>query len=39
MPAQVDLVVAHELGHVKQRDLARGMLWVAIVAPAGDVPW
>jgi STE24 endopeptidase len=34
-PAQVDLVVAHELAHVKQRDLARGMLWVAIVAPAG----
>jgi STE24 endopeptidase len=34
-PAQVDLVVAHELAHVKQRDLARGMLWVAIVAPPG----
>jgi STE24 endopeptidase len=34
-PAQVDLIVAHELGHVKHRDLARGMLWVAIVAPAG----
>ena len=34
-PGQVDLVVAHELGHVKQRDLARGMLWVAIVAPPG----
>ena len=32
-PEQVRLVVAHELGHVKQRDLARGMLWVAIVAP------
>jgi STE24 endopeptidase len=32
---QVELVVAHELAHVKQRDLARGMLWVAIVAPAG----
>jgi STE24 endopeptidase len=30
---QVRLVVAHELGHVKHRDLARGMLWVAIVAP------
>ena len=27
--------MAHELGHVKQRDLARGMLWVAIVAPGG----
>jgi Zn-dependent protease with chaperone function len=34
-PAQVRLVVAHELGHVKHRDLARGMLWVAIVAPFG----
>jgi STE24 endopeptidase len=33
--AQVKLVVAHELGHVKHRDLARGMLWVAIVAPPG----
>ena len=32
-PEQVRLVVAHELGHVKHRDLARGMLWVAIVAP------
>ena len=32
---QVRLIVAHELGHVKHRDLARGMLWVAIVAPAG----
>jgi STE24 endopeptidase len=31
-PAEVDLVVAHELAHVEQRDLARGMLWVAIVA-------
>jgi STE24 endopeptidase len=30
---QVRLVVAHELGHVKHRDLQRGMLWVAIVAP------
>ena len=30
---QVRLVVAHELGHVKHRDLGRGMLWVAIVAP------
>jgi STE24 endopeptidase len=34
-PAQVELIVAHELGHVKHRDLARGMLWVAIVAPPG----
>jgi STE24 endopeptidase len=34
-PAQVDLVVAHELAHVKQRDLARGMVWVAIAALPG----
>ena len=34
-PAQVRLVVAHELGHVKHHDLPHGLLWVAIVAPAG----
>ena len=34
-PAQVRSVVAHELGHVHNRDLPRGLLWVAIVAPAG----
>jgi STE24 endopeptidase len=34
-PAQVELVVAHELAHVKQRDVTRGMLWVAIVAAPG----
>jgi STE24 endopeptidase len=34
-PAQVRLVVAHELGHVKHRDVLRGILWVALVAPAG----
>jgi STE24 endopeptidase len=34
-PAQVELVVAHELAHVKNRDLWRSMLWVALVAPAG----
>jgi STE24 endopeptidase len=28
-------VVAHELGHVKHRDVPRGLLWLAIVAPAG----
>ncbi|HEX2161960.1 MAG TPA: M48 family metalloprotease, partial [Thermoleophilaceae bacterium] len=33
--AQVRSVVAHELGHVKHRDLWHGLLWVAIVAPAG----
>ena len=32
---QVNSVVAHELGHVKHRDVPRGLLWVAIVAPAG----
>jgi STE24 endopeptidase len=34
-PEQVRLVVAHELGHVKHRDVPRGILWVALVAPAG----
>jgi STE24 endopeptidase len=28
-------VVAHELSHVEHRDIPRGMLWVAIVAPFG----
>jgi STE24 endopeptidase len=28
-------VVAHELGHVKHNDVPRGLLWLAIVAPAG----
>jgi STE24 endopeptidase len=32
---QVNSVVAHELGHVRHRDVPRGLLWVAIVAPAG----
>jgi len=26
-------LVAHELGHVKHRDVPRGILWLAIVAP------
>ena len=34
-PDQVRSVIAHELGHVKNRDLPRGLLWLAIVAPAG----
>jgi STE24 endopeptidase len=34
-PDQVQSVVAHELGHVKHRDVPRGLLWLAIVAPAG----
>src|SRR3954451_9935641 len=31
---QVRSVVAHELAHVKHRDLPRGLLWLALVAPA-----
>jgi STE24 endopeptidase len=34
-PAEVRLVVAHELGHVRHRDVPYGLLWLAIVAPAG----
>ena len=34
-PGEVRSVVAHELGHVKGRDIGRGILWIAIVAPAG----
>jgi STE24 endopeptidase len=34
-PEQVRSVVAHELGHVKNRDVPRGLLWLALVAPAG----
>ena len=34
---QVRLVVAHELGHQKNDDLPRGLLWLAIVAPAGTL--
>ena len=33
-PGEVRSVVAHELAHVKERDLRRGLLWLAIVAPA-----
>ncbi|MBA3422163.1 MAG: M48 family metalloprotease [Thermoleophilaceae bacterium] len=33
-PEQVRSVVAHELGHVRHRDLIRGLLWIALVAPA-----
>jgi STE24 endopeptidase len=32
---QMRLVVAHELGHQKHNDLLRGLLWLALVAPAG----
>ena len=34
-PAEVRLVVAHELGHVHHRDVPRGLLFLAIVAPFG----
>jgi STE24 endopeptidase len=34
---QVRSVVAHELSHVKHRDVPRGLLWVAIVAPAATL--
>jgi STE24 endopeptidase len=32
---QIDSIVAHELGHVRHRDVPRGLLWIVIVAPAG----
>jgi STE24 endopeptidase len=31
---EIRLVVAHELGHVRHRDVQRGVLYAAIVAPA-----
>ena len=34
-PAEVRLVVAHELGHVRHHDVPRGLLWLALVAPLG----
>jgi STE24 endopeptidase len=34
-PDEVRSVVAHELGHVKNHDVPRGLLWLALVAPAG----
>ncbi len=34
-PAELDSVVAHELGHVAGHDLARGLLYIALVAPLG----
>jgi STE24 endopeptidase len=33
-PAEVRSVVAHELAHVKNDDVPKGILWIAIVAPA-----
>jgi STE24 endopeptidase len=32
---EMRLVVAHELGHQKHNDLVRGLVWLALVAPAG----
>jgi STE24 endopeptidase len=32
---QVRLIVAHELGHVKHRDVPRGLVWVAIASLPG----
>ena len=34
-PAEVRFVVAHELGHVRHRDVPRGLLYLALVAPFG----
>ncbi|MBA2644799.1 MAG: M48 family metalloprotease [Solirubrobacterales bacterium] len=34
-PDEVRLIVAHELGHVRHRDLPNGLLYVALVAPVG----
>jgi len=34
-PDEVRLVVAHELGHVRYRDVPRGLLYLAIVTPFG----
>ena len=34
---EIRSVVAHELGHVKRRDVPRGILWLAIVGPAATL--
>src|SRR2546423_1270270 len=34
---EIRSVVAHELGHVKHRDVPRGILWLAIVGPAATL--
>ncbi|WP_147447639.1 M48 family metalloprotease [Solirubrobacter pauli] len=36
-PAETRLVVAHELGHVKFKDVPGGLLWLALVAPLGTL--
>jgi STE24 endopeptidase len=32
-PAETRLVIAHELGHVRHRDVPKGLLWGALIAP------
>jgi STE24 endopeptidase len=34
-PAETNLIVAHELGHVRHHDVRNGLIWLAIVAPFG----
>lgn len=34
-PDEVRLIVAHELGHVRHRDVPNGLLYLAMVAPVG----
>jgi STE24 endopeptidase len=34
-PAETRLVVAHELGHVRHRDVPKGLLFLGLVAPSG----
>jgi STE24 endopeptidase len=34
-PDEVRLIVAHELGHVRYRDVPNGLLYLALVAPVG----
>jgi STE24 endopeptidase len=34
-PAETRLIVAHELGHVRNHDVRNGIVWLAIVAPFG----
>jgi STE24 endopeptidase len=34
-PAELRFVVAHELGHVRHRDVPRGLLYLLLVAPFG----
>jgi STE24 endopeptidase len=36
-PAETRLVVAHELGHVRFKDVPGGLLWLALVAPLGTL--